>query len=201
MFSIRCALRACACVPMRTHVAAPLQTRYFAAGKVASRAKSTPKATAADLVLSSSDTVTVAPSSSPSTASSSPPSPPPPATPIEAGKRRALDSAMKQIEASFGKGAVMRLGARTTVVTVPVFSTGSVGLDVALGVGGVPKGRVIEVYGPEASGKTTLALHIIAEAQKAVRLAWLFFSAPTTGRRRALPCRPWSRNCILQCAR
>lgn len=106
---------------MRTYVAGPLQTRYFAASKAASRAKSSPKVTADSS--SSSDAVASSASLSPTSASSS--SPPAPATPVEAGKRRALDSAMKQIEASFGKGAVMRLGTRTTVVTVPVFSTGS----------------------------------------------------------------------------
>jgi recombination protein RecA len=89
------------------------------------------------------------------------------AIPMDSGKRRALDTAMKQIEQQFGKGAIMRLGARPdNSANIPTFSTGSIGLDMALGCGGVPKGRVIEVYGPEASGKTTLALHIIAQAQK-----------------------------------
>lgn len=87
------------------------------------------------------------------------------------GKRsQALEKAISQIEKQFGKGAIMRLGAETKV-DVPVISTGSLSLDIALGVGGVPRGRVVEVYGPEASGKTTLTLHIIANAQKAGGIA------------------------------
>lgn len=80
-------------------------------------------------------------------------------------KRKALDKVLNQIEHTFGKGAVMRLGENSNIVmdTIP---TGSIGLDLALGVGGVPKGRIVEIYGPESSGKTTLALQIIAEAQK-----------------------------------
>jgi len=80
-------------------------------------------------------------------------------------RQRALDQAVSQIERQFGKGSIMRLGADTKVV-VPTISTGSISLDFALGVGGIPRGRVIEIFGPEASGKTTLALHIVAEAQK-----------------------------------
>ena len=80
-------------------------------------------------------------------------------------KNKALDAAVSQIERAFGKGSIMRLGQRE-VMQVASISTGSIGLDIALGIGGVPKGRIIEVYGPESSGKTTLALHIIAEAQK-----------------------------------
>jgi len=80
-------------------------------------------------------------------------------------KMKALDLAISQIDRQFGKGSVMRLG-DTKAVTIPAISTGSLSLDFALGVGGVPRGRVIEVFGPESSGKTTLALHIIAEAQK-----------------------------------
>ena len=82
----------------------------------------------------------------------------------------ALDRAISQIEKQFGKGSIMRLGAETKV-DVPVISTGSLSLDVALGIGGVPRGRVIEVYGPESSGKTTLTLHIIANAQKSGGIA------------------------------
>jgi recombination protein RecA len=80
-------------------------------------------------------------------------------------RKKALDSALHQIEKSFGKGAIMRLG-DGVVQAMEVISTGSVGLDYALGVGGIPRGRVVEIYGPESSGKTTLALHFIAEAQK-----------------------------------
>ncbi|MFO1129444.1 MAG: recombinase RecA [Rhodospirillales bacterium] len=80
-------------------------------------------------------------------------------------KTKAIDAAVGQIERAFGKGAIMRLGQRETVET-EVVSTGSIGLDIALGIGGLPRGRVVEIYGPESSGKTTLALHVIAEAQK-----------------------------------
>ncbi len=80
-------------------------------------------------------------------------------------KNKALEAAVSQIERAFGKGSLMRLGQRETVET-DVISTGSLGLDIALGIGGLPRGRIVEVYGPEASGKTTLALHAVAEAQK-----------------------------------
>ena len=81
-------------------------------------------------------------------------------------KNKALEAAIGQIEKAFGKGSVMKLGQRESVVDVQAFSTGSLGLEIALGIGGFPKGRIIEVYGPESSGKTTLALHAVAEAQK-----------------------------------
>ena len=86
-------------------------------------------------------------------------------TSIDSGKQKALEAAMSQIDRAFGKGSIMRLGQRE-VVDTEVVSTGSLGLDIALGIGGFPKGRVVEIYGPESSGKTTLALHAIAEAQK-----------------------------------
>ena len=82
-----------------------------------------------------------------------------------AGRAGALAAAIRQIEASFGKGAVMMLGARGGPAAVDVISTGSLALDAALGVGGLPRGRVVEIYGPESSGKTTLALHVVAQAQ------------------------------------
>lgn len=81
-------------------------------------------------------------------------------------KTKALDAALSQIERSFGKGSIMRLGQKEQVVEIETVSTGSLSLDIALGVGGLPKGRIVEIYGPESSGKTTLALHSIAEAQK-----------------------------------
>ena len=81
-------------------------------------------------------------------------------------KSKALDAALSQIERAFGKGSIMRLGANEQVVEIETVSTGSLGLDIALGVGGLPKGRIVEIYGPESSGKTTLALHTVAEAQK-----------------------------------
>src|SRR5262245_45240447 len=82
-------------------------------------------------------------------------------------RQRALDAAIGQIERAFGKGSVMRLGQRERAVEIETVSTGSLGLDLALGVGGLPRGRIAEIYGPESSGKTTLTLHCIAEAQKA----------------------------------
>jgi recombination protein RecA len=82
-------------------------------------------------------------------------------------KSKALDAALSQIERAFGKGSIMRLGKTNRSMDIETISTGSLGLDVALGVGGLPRGRVVEIYGPESSGKTTLALHTIAEAQKA----------------------------------
>ncbi|MCI0429219.1 MAG: recombinase RecA [Rhodospirillales bacterium] len=81
-------------------------------------------------------------------------------------RSKALDAALGQIERAFGKGSIMRLGQREKAVDAEVVSTGSLGLDIALGIGGLPRGRVIEIYGPESSGKTTLALQVVAEAQK-----------------------------------
>jgi recombination protein RecA len=80
-------------------------------------------------------------------------------------RQKALDAALAQIDRAFGKGSAMKLGSREKL-EIEAISTGSLGLDIALGIGGLPKGRIIEVYGPESSGKTTLALHAIAEAQK-----------------------------------
>ena len=81
-------------------------------------------------------------------------------------KSKALDAALSQIERNFGKGSIMRLGKNNKSMDVDTVSTGSLGLDIALGIGGLPRGRVVEIYGPESSGKTTLALHTVAEAQK-----------------------------------
>ena len=90
---------------------------------------------------------------------------------LDTNKEKALDLAVTQIEKQFGKGSIMRLGAEEVVADIPAISTGSLALDVALGIGGIPRGRVIEIFGPESSGKTTLALQIIAEAQKAGGIA------------------------------
>ena len=81
-------------------------------------------------------------------------------------KEKALAAALSQIERAFGKGSIMRLGQRENAVEIPAISTGSLGLDIALGIGGLPRGRIVEVYGPESSGKTTLAQHVVAQAQK-----------------------------------
>jgi len=86
---------------------------------------------------------------------------------VDDNRKRALAAALGQIEKQYGKGAIMRMGDDANRHDVPVVSTGSLALDVALGIGGLPRGRVVEVYGPESSGKTTLALHAVAEAQKA----------------------------------
>ena len=85
---------------------------------------------------------------------------------MDENKKKALSAALGQIERQFGKGAVMRMGDHERVA-IPAISTGSLGLDIALGIGGLPKGRIVEIYGPESSGKTTLTLEVIAQAQKA----------------------------------
>src|ERR687892_190312 len=85
---------------------------------------------------------------------------------MDENRKKALGIALGQIEKQFGKGSVMRMGDIGTVKDVEVVSTGSLGLDIALGVGGLPRGRIVEIYGPESSGKTTLALHAAAEVQK-----------------------------------
>ena len=84
----------------------------------------------------------------------------------DAEKTKALEAALSQIERAHGKGSIMKLGDGSAPVDIDAVSTGSIGLDIALGIGGVPRGRIVEIYGPESSGKTTLALHIVAEAQK-----------------------------------
>src|SRR5205807_2309789 len=85
---------------------------------------------------------------------------------VKSDRRQALDLAISQIERQFGKGAIMKLGARGALDEIAVIPTGAISLDIALGIGGIPRGRVTEIYGPESSGKTTLSLHIIAEAQR-----------------------------------
>ncbi|HTX48276.1 MAG TPA: recombinase RecA [Caulobacteraceae bacterium] len=89
----------------------------------------------------------------------------------DSDKKRALEAALAQIDRAFGKGSVMKLGEKGKVVEIESVSTGSLGLDLALGIGGLPKGRIVEIYGPESSGKTTLALHVVAEVQKAGGIA------------------------------
>ena len=97
-------------------------------------------------------------------------------------KAKALQAALAQIEKQFGKGSIMRLGEGEVIADIQVVSTGSLGLDIALGVGGLPRGRVVEIYGPESSGKTTLTLQVIAEMQKlGVNLQELLISQPDTG--------------------
>src|ERR1700759_3235711 len=86
-------------------------------------------------------------------------------------KSRAIDLALSQIEKQFGKGSIMRLGSKEAIIPIAVISTGSISFDAALGIGGFPRGRVIEIFGPESSGKTTVALQVIAEAQKAGGMA------------------------------
>src|SRR6056297_370502 len=86
---------------------------------------------------------------------------------MDDNRKRALSAALSQIEKQYGKGAIMRMGDEARNRDVPVVSTGSMALDAALGIGGLPRGRVVEIYGPESSGKTTLTLHAVAEAQKA----------------------------------
>ena len=85
----------------------------------------------------------------------------------QSDKNKALDAALSQIERAFGKGSIMKLGGENAPVDIESISTGSIGLDIALGIGGIPRGRIIEIFGPESSGKTTLALQVVAEAQKA----------------------------------
>src|ERR1700730_2126178 len=98
-----------------------------------------------------------------------------------AEKLKALQLTLDKLEKSYGKGTIMKLG-DTAIEPIDVISTGSIGLDIALGVGGLPKGRVVEIYGPESSGKTTLAIHAIAESQKQVALPLLLTrSMPSTG--------------------
>ena len=86
-------------------------------------------------------------------------------TEVNDNKVQALQAALSQIERSYGKGSIMKLGDQEAI-EIPAISTGSLGLDIALGIGGLPRGRIVEIYGPESSGKTTLTLHVVAEAQK-----------------------------------
>ena len=87
-------------------------------------------------------------------------------TTVKDDKLKALDAALSQIEKQYGKGSVMKLGDTSNAMQVETVPTGSLSLDIALGAGGVPKGRIVEIYGPESSGKTTVALHMVAEVQK-----------------------------------
>ena len=104
-------------------------------------------------------------------------------------KQRALEAALAQIDRAFGKGSVMKLGDKGKVVEIESVSTGSLGLDMALGIGGLPKGRIVEIYGPESSGKTTLALHVVAEAQrKGGACAFVLSIAPPSTTRSVLLC-------------
>ncbi len=100
-------------------------------------------------------------------------------------KSKALEAALSQIERSFGKGSIMKLGSNDSAIEVETVSTGSLSLDIALGIGGLPKGRIIEIYGPESSGKTTLALQTIAEARRRAVSAPL--STPNTRSIRSMP--------------
>ena len=90
-------------------------------------------------------------------------------------KKKALEAALGQIEKDYGKGAIMKLGEATANMNVATYPTGCLSLDLALGVGGIPKGRVVEVYGPESSGKTTVTLHMVAEVQKMGGIAGFHF--------------------------
>ena len=100
-------------------------------------------------------------------------------------KDKALDAALSQIEKAFGKGSIMRLGQNNSVADIEAISTGSIGIDIALGIGGMPRGRIVEIYGPESSGKTTLALSVIAQAQKKAAPALLLM--PNTLLTRLMP--------------
>ena len=103
-------------------------------------------------------------------------------------RKKALEAAISQVEKQFGKGSIMKLG-ENAKLNVEYISTGALDLDIALGIGGVPRGRVVEIFGPESSGKTTVALHIIAEAQKMVEMLlllmlnmhWILFTQKTLG--------------------
>lgn len=100
-------------------------------------------------------------------------------------KSKALAAALSQIERQFGKGSVMKLGKSDRSMDIEAVSSGSLGLDIALGIGGLPKGRIVEIYGPESSGKTTLALHTVAEAQR--RAASAPSSTPSMRSTRSMP--------------
>ena len=102
-------------------------------------------------------------------------------------KEKALEAALAYIEKQYGKGAVMKLGDDKSRVNVEVIPTGCLSLDIALGVGGIPKGRIIEIYGPESSGKTTIALHMVAEVQKKGGIAGYIHSPTMANRHLRLP--------------
>jgi len=102
---------------------------------------------------------------------------------------KAIELAVSQIEKQFGKGSIMRLGSKEAIVPIAVISTGSISFDAALGVGGFPRGRVVEVFGPESSGKTTITLQVIAEAQRPA--AWRRLWMPSTRSIRPMP-RSWA---------
>jgi len=117
-------------------------------------------------------------------------------TPDKSDKAKALDLALSHIERQFGRGSLMRLGAAGALAEVAVIPTGSLALDAALRVGGIPRGRITEIYGPEYSGKTTLALHVIAEAQRAgASKPLLMLNMPW------IPCMPvaWGFRCVSRC--
>jgi len=118
---------------------------------------------------------------------------------IDRERLKAIEMAVGQIEKQFGKGSIMRLGQKDAVAAIPSISTGAVSLDYALGIGGVPRGRVVEIFGPESSGKTTLSLQVIAEAQKlstpgssASTSTTCSSRSPTTVNRRSKSSKSWS---------
>ena len=106
-------------------------------------------------------------------------------------KLKALDAAISQIEKQYGKGSIMKLGDNSAHMNVETIPTGSLSLDIALGLGGLPKGRIIEIYGPESSGKTTVALHAVAEVQKRGGIAGFIDAEPVSYTHLTLPTTPY----------